>query len=115
MWAKKFGLSFETQGSQTFWRDIPGLSEKIRCTPKGTQRSKKGSEKVLGKGSQKGSRRGPAMGFTVKRVLRRVLGRGFEKGVSRRCLERPLEEYAPLGVRPRKVREKSLCSILVPY
>ena len=36
------------------------------------------------------------MGFTAKRVLRR----GSEKGVSRRCLERPLEEYDPLGVRP---------------
>ena len=32
------------------------------------------------------------MGFTVKK--------GSEKGVSRRCLERPLREYAPLGVRP---------------
>ena len=40
------------------------------------------------------------MGFTVKRVLRRVLRRGSEKGVSRRCLERPLGEYAPLGVCP---------------
>ena len=41
------------------------------------------------------------MGFTVKkRVLRRVLRRGSEKRVSRRCLERPLVEYAPLGVRP---------------
>ena len=44
------------------------------------------------------------MGFTVKkRVLRRVLRRGSEKGVSRRCLERPLGEYAPLGVRPKNV------------
>ena len=40
------------------------------------------------------------MGFTVKRVLRRVLRRGSEKGVSRRCLERPFVEYAPLGVPP---------------
>ena len=33
------------------------------------------------------------MGFTVEK--------GSEKGgVSRRCLERPLREYAPLGVRP---------------
>ena len=39
------------------------------------------------------------MGFTVKRVLRRVLRRGFGKGVSRRCLERPFGEYAPLGLR----------------
>ena len=23
--AKKFGMSFETQGNQTFWRDTPGL------------------------------------------------------------------------------------------
>ena len=43
------------------------------------------------------------MGFTVKRVLRRVLRRGSEKGVSRRCLECPLGEYVPLGVRPKKV------------
>ena len=34
--AKKFGMSFETQGSQTFWagypgilRDIPGVPEKF--------------------------------------------------------------------------------------
>ena len=40
------------------------------------------------------------MGFTVKKVLRRVLRRGSEKAASRRCLERPLVEYAPLGVRP---------------
>ena len=45
-------------------------------------------------------RRGSAIGCTIKRVLRRVLRRGSEKGVSRRCLERPLVEYAPLGVRP---------------
>ena len=42
------------------------------------------------------------MGFAVKKgVLRRVLRRGSEKAVSRRCLERPLAEYAPLGVRPK--------------
>ena len=41
------------------------------------------------------------MGFTVKRVLRR----GSEKGgESRRCLERPLGKYAPLGVRPTVVQ-----------
>ena len=35
------------------------------------------------------------MGFTFKK--------GSEKGgVSRRCLERPLVEYAPLGVRPNE-------------
>ena len=42
------------------------------------------------------------MGFAVKRVLRRVLRRGSEKGVSRRCLERPLVEYAPLGAHPKQ-------------
>ena len=46
------------------------------------------------------------MGFTIKRVLRRVLRRGSEKGVSRRCLERPLGEYAPLGVRPKIAPER---------
>ena len=35
-----------------------------------------------------------------------VLRRGSEKAVSRRCLERPLEEYAPLGERPTKDRKK---------
>ena len=34
-------------------------------------------------------------------MLRRALRRGSEKAVSRRCLEWPLEDYAPLlGVRP---------------
>ena len=47
------------------------------------------------------------MGFTVKRVLRRVLRRGSEKGVSRRCLERPLEEYAPLGVCPTTSKDRN--------
>ena len=66
------------------------------------------SEKVLGKGSGEGVlrrvlRRGSSMGFTVKKGSeRRVLRRGSEKAVSRRCLERPLVEYAPLGVRPRQ-------------
>ena len=46
------------------------------------------------------------MDFTKKRVLRRVLRRGSEKRVSRRCLERPLVEYAPLGVRPTKFIRK---------
>ena len=41
-------------------------------------------------------RRRPAMGFTVKRGYQK----GSEKGVSRRCLERLLGEYTPLGVRP---------------
>ena len=50
------------------------------------------------------------MGFTVKRVLRRVLRRGSEKGVSRRCLERPLGEYAPLGVCPMNVKARNCIS-----
>ena len=62
-----------------------------------TQHFKRGSKKVLGrvlgKGSQKGSEKGAFCGFYSKK--------GSEKGVSRRCLERPLAEYAPLGVRPR--------------
>ena len=73
-----------------------------------TQRSKKGSEKalgrVVGRVLRRVLRRGPAMGFTVKRVLRRVLR--SEKGVSRRCLERPLGEYAPLGVSSKHYLQK---------
>ena len=38
------------------------------------------------------------MGFTVKKGSEK----GSQKGVSRRCLERPLKEYDPLGVRPLK-------------
>ena len=61
-----------------------------------TQRSKTGSEKVLGRVLGKGSQKGACCGFhSKKRVLRRVLRRGSEKGVSRRCPERPLDEYAP--------------------
>ena len=52
------------------------------------------------------------MGSTEKRVLRRVLRRGSEKAVPRRCLERPLEEYAPLGVRPS---DSFLCDFSAPY
>ena len=54
-------------------------------------------------------RRGPAMGFTVKRVLKRVLRRGSEKEVSGRCLERPLGEYAPLGVHPKFCSRNQCC------
>ena len=42
------------------------------------------------------------MGFTVKKGSEKGSQKGFsEKGISRRCLERPFEEYAPLGERPR--------------
>ena len=48
------------------------------------------------------------MVFTVK--IQGSEGRGSEKGVSRRCLERPLGEYAPLGVHPRiGTRETGFC------
>ena len=39
-----------------------------------------------------------------KRVLRRVIRRGSQKEVSRRCLERPVGEYDPLGMCPIEVR-----------
>ena len=72
------------------------------CTA--TQRSKKGSEnvlgRVLGKGSQKGSEKGAYYGFySKKRVLRRVLRRGFQKGVSRTPPRRvrPLRRVPYLG------------------
>ena len=84
------------------WAFFLGYGARLRGRT-ATQRSKKGSE--TGQGSGEGFwgrvlRRGSAMGFTVKRVLRGVLRRGSEKGLSRRCLERPLVEYAPLGVSP---------------
>ena len=41
-------------------------------------------------------------GRVLRRVPTRLLRSGSEKGVSRRCLERPLVEYAPLGVRPSR-------------
>ena len=31
--AKKFGMPFETQGNQTFWRDIPGFCRDIPGVP----------------------------------------------------------------------------------
>ena len=31
--AKKFGMSFEAQGNQTFWRDIPGFCRDIPEVP----------------------------------------------------------------------------------
>ena len=46
-------------------------------------------------------RRGSAVGFTVGKGSEKGSQRGSEKGVSSRFLERPLEEYAPLGVRTR--------------
>ena len=48
------------------------------------------------------------MGFSVKKVLRMVLRRGSEKAISRRCPERPLGEYDPLGVRPIRDGETTI-------
>ena len=45
-----------------------------------TQRSKKGSEKVLGRGSQKGSEKGACYGF----YSRKGFWEGFSEGVLRR-------------------------------
>ena len=68
-----------------------------------TQRSKKGSGKGSGEGVlRRVPRRGPAMGFTVKTGSEKGFSEeGSEKAISRRCLERPLEQHAPLGVRPK--------------
>ena len=62
-----------------------------------TQRSKKGSEKVLGrlleKGSQKGSEKGACYGFTAKKGSEKGFSEGvLRRGFSRRCPERPLVE-----------------------
>ena len=44
------------------------------------------------------------MGFAVKKGSEKGSRRGSEKEVSRRCLERPLGEYDPLGVHPNGVK-----------
>ena len=43
------------------------------------------------------------MGFTVKKGSEK----GSEKAVSRMCLEGPLVEYAPLGVRPKQRQKQN--------
>ena len=75
----------QTEPNLQFFADFAGARLRGRTT---TQRSKKGSQTVLGRALGRVLRRGSAMGFTVKRVLRRVLRRGSEKAVCRRCLER---------------------------
>ena len=66
-----------------------------------TQHSKKGSEKVLERVLRRVLRRESAVGFAVtKGSGKPLLRRGSEKGFSRRCLERPLVEYAPLRRAP---------------
>ena len=42
------------------------------------------------------------MGFTAKKGSQKGSQKGFREGVLGRCLERPLREYDPLGVRPSK-------------
>ena len=47
--AKKFGMSFETQGSQTFWRDIPGFCRELPGgRPKNSEVSKRGWREGVG-------------------------------------------------------------------
>ena len=73
------------------------LGARLRGRTTATQRSKKGTEQVLGralgKDSQNGSEKGACDGFTVKK--------GPEKGDSRRP-RTLLGEYDALGVRPKK-------------
>ena len=38
--AKKFGMSFETQGNQMFWRDIPGFCGEIPGAPEKFEKNK---------------------------------------------------------------------------
>ena len=38
--AKKFSMSFETQGNQTFWRDIPGFCRDIPEWPERFEKKK---------------------------------------------------------------------------
>ena len=82
----------------------------LGCTPKGAYGNTAFWE-AFWEGSGKGSgegvlrrvlRRGFSMSFTVKKGSEKGSQKGFwEGGVSRRCLEHPLVEYAPLlGVRP---------------
>ena len=50
------------------------------------------------------------MGFYSKKGSEKGSEKGFSEGVSRRCLERPLVEYAPLGVRPIEILFRRLFS-----
>ena len=92
-------------------------SEKIRnpvvgCTPKGAYGNTafwEGFWEGSGKGSGEGVlrrvlRRGGCCGFYSKEGFWEGFSEGvLRRGVSRRCLERPLEEYAPLGVHPNVI------------
>ena len=68
--------------------------------------SKRSLKSLLGSGpkSPKKSRKRPEKSKRSLKIVG-VLRRGSEKAVSRRCLERPLVEYAPLGVRPKRFLE----------
>ena len=78
----------------------------LGCTPKGLYGNTGFQEgfwvlgRVLGKGSQKGSDKRACLGFYNKKGLWEPPS---EKGVSRKCLERPLKEYDPFGVRPKPI------------
>ena len=126
IWLKKLSqhvmpkvLVLKAQGRHVMWYFLAFLGHcflgaRLRGRT-ATQRSKKGSEKVLGrvlgKGSQKGSEKGACYGFQSKKgfwegVLRR--------GVSRRCLEHPFGEYAPLGVHPIFARKDRITWWMLP-
>ena len=81
-----------------------------------TQRSKKGSEKVLGRFWEgfwgrvlrRVLKRGPALGFTVKKCSEKGSQKGFaEKAVSRRVPRTRPGEYDPLGVHPKQSSDRS--------
>ena len=92
-----FGTFFEllshNSPGDSFWSSCQSPLEPLKQGPKiehtlggrtATRRSKKGSEKVLGKGSESGEgllrrvlRRGPAMGFTVQKGSEKGSQKGF--------------------------------------
>ena len=49
--------------------------------------------------------------IAVSRYTAPSSGKGSEKAISRRCLERPLEEYAPLGAECTKIAHRRSLAI----
>ena len=92
---RNFGYSYSFS-LRAVWELILGARLRGRTA---TQRSKKGSENVLGRVLGNGVlrrvlRRGPAMRFYSKKGSEKGSQRVSEKAVSRRCPERPLGECA---------------------